>query len=82
MAVCVKLDGKHFIQDDANPDPLNCPGWVIPSGSEYNSFWLAQPIEFTSSEILLTFTFGLGAVLSIWAIGYALGIGLALIRKA
>lgn len=40
------------------------------------------PTAVTPSAVLTAFAFGLGAVLSFWALGYVIGLATGLIRKA
>lgn len=86
MAVCVKsvaTRGTQYLAiDPDNTDPMNCPGWVIPTGDEYRSFWIAPPIEITSDQILYVFSWGMGAVLAMFLIGYVVSVAVKTVRKA
>lgn len=86
MAVCVKvvnsLGTEYLALDTANTDPMNCPGWVIPTGDEYRSFWIAQPVEITSEQVLYVFSWGMGAVLTMFFLGYVVSVAVRTVRKA
>ena len=82
MAICTELDNAgRIVQDTVNTDPLNCPGYVLPNGQEYLAYWIASPIEITPEQILYVFSWGFGAVLSFWVIGYIVGLAIKLISK-
>lgn len=62
---------------DTVPCPVESQVWVT----------LAETIDFaglgiTPADLLYTFTWGAGAVLSLWALGYAVGAAIAAIGKA
>lgn len=86
MSVCVKSlnsSGTQYLVIDAdNTDSMNCPGWVIPTGDEYRSFWIANPVEITSEQVLYVFSWGMGAVLTMFFLGYVVSVAVKTLRKA
>ena len=81
MAICTKLENGYLLQDSQNPDPLNCPGWVIPSGDEFKTYFIAPPFEPTPEAIMQVFTWGMSAVLIVWGVGFAISVAKKLISK-
>jgi len=55
-----------------------CPNLVELS---YTEFVNISNSQITASEILIDFTWGFGAVLTFWSIGYAIGVTKAVIQK-
>jgi hypothetical protein len=68
---------------------VRCDNWVEvditsltgPSTAE-DFAQFAELIGITPENILYVFTWGMGAVLSVWAIGYAIGVAAQTIRRA
>lgn len=83
MSICVTSDSNGNLQ--ATTDSIaECLGWVLLEANEYAS--IVQPIDYelmgiTPEAILFVYTFGMGAVLAMWGIGYAIGSAVTAIRK-
>lgn len=64
-----------------------CSGYVLQTSAEYTavnsglSTAYLTLIGVDSSTILYVYTWGMGAVLSVWAIGYAVSAAIEIVRK-
>lgn len=59
-------------------DPVNCTG----TNSGWIDYYSFDPLGITAPDVLYVFSWGFGAVLFFWSIGYAAGVAIEAIRKA
>jgi len=64
----------------------DCTGYVLFTAQDYNSIEALSSVTLASIgidpiQIAYVFSWGMGAVLSMWALGYATGVAVQLIKK-
>lgn len=64
--------------------PSPCTGLVLMDQAEYDALRLFTPQELgiDAAGILYVASWGIGVVLLLWSLGYAVGVGTRVIRKA
>lgn len=74
MAICVIENVTGQLEATATA-MAECTGWALLDPSEWAS--VVQPVDFalmgiTPANILLVYSWGAGAILSVWALAYAI----------
>lgn len=59
-------------------DPVNCNSAAV----QWIDYYAFDPLGITPADVFYVFTWGMGAILLFWSIGYAAGVAIAAIRKA
>jgi hypothetical protein len=84
MAICVAVVSNSLMP---TADSIaSCTGYVLQTAAEYNAFNTGLSTAYLTligvdpESILYVFTWGMGAVLSIWSVGYVAGIVVNLIK--
>lgn len=83
MANCIVVDNRG----DLNLDPASidtCTGFVVLEPFEYFNTYQAMDLallDITPENILFVLTWGMGVVLFMWSLGYAIGAAVKLIKK-
>ncbi len=86
MAICVDISGTSIIPVVGQTE-LTCTAYLMQTASEVRaasaslSSLTFDLIGIDSSQILYVYTWGMGAVLSAWSIGYAIGVARQLIKQ-
>jgi len=75
--ICTTINAGVVQQVAFNLDGT-CPNLVALS---YTEFVNISNSQITASDILYDFSWGFGAVLTFWSIGYAVGVAKAVIQK-
>jgi hypothetical protein len=68
--LCAAVDLNNFIIQAAPLSDGTCANWVLLSKIE---FGVVSTTQIVADDILLDFTWGFGAVLFFWSLGYAVG---------
>lgn len=77
MALCVVLDGSVLAPNFSSPE--SCPGHLMLTGSEYTAILDAQTNFGWNEE---AFAYGFLGVLSMFAIGFGVGLIVNILRRA
>ncbi len=75
--ICVTVQPNHSIVETAFNGAGGCDGLILLSSTEFANI----STQITSSEILMDFSWGFGAVLTFWALGFAVSAAKSIIQK-
>lgn len=81
MSICVNVNENNFLTA-TNSTLSDCSEFVLLSKNEYETlttFDISSMLN--NADILAVYSWGVGAVLSLWVLGFVLSVSLGLIRK-
>lgn len=86
MSICVDVVGGSIVPVSGQTE-TNCTAYLLQTATEFRNFNAAFSTDLMaflgidSATILYVFTWGMGAVLMSWSLGYVVGIAQDLIKK-
>lgn len=78
MANCITVntDGTFSL---TTLSPADCTSYVLLDASDFRT--MVESYDIASADVLYVFSWGFGAVLFFWSMGYAVGVAKSLINK-
>ena len=84
MSICVIVNSSGLLEQSVSSMP-DCAGYALLELSEwnlYNNPFNAELLGITPENILYVYTWGMGVILAVAAIGYAVGSAKKTVNKA
>lgn len=78
MTICVDIDQAGYITATGD-EVADCTALVLISAPEYS--YISSFAMPTAAELLWLYTWGMGAILLPWSIGYAIGVAKKTVNK-